>query len=405
MNGTSSSAQDRRLVAVLSLGAFAVVLNATLLSPLLRPIALDFGVPESTAGQLGTVAAIVGVLATLISAPLMDRFSLAGWLRGQALLLIEITLLSALAPTFGWLVFARALAGLPVVLAKCLAACGETFPDEARRNRAIGIVVSATTVAIVAGLPVLAQLEAWLGWRWAMAAQLVPLAALVIGTWLLPAEPTKRRRPAGPGFIRQYVAVYRNRRVAWYLGAMAVLGLVYIGWLNYVGAYVAEDFGAGAGVLGALFLSAGVAELIANNVVPLVVRRIPASRLFAGSAVVLAINLLGTGTVYRSLPGVFVATAITSVCAAALYIALSILLLDGLPSAPGTVMALASASLGVGAAIGSSGVGAVLALIGGYEMAYQLLGAIMFAGALCVAMGARPGRAVERPGEPVFAAG
>jgi predicted MFS family arabinose efflux permease len=404
MRGTSNPAQERTLVVVLSIAAFAVVLNFTWLSPLLRPIALAFGVPESTAGQLGTIGAVVGVLATLISAPLMDRFSLAGWLRGQAVLLIAVTLLAALAPSLGWLFVARALAGLAVVLAKCLAACGDAFPDEARRNRAIGIVVSATTVAIVVGLPVLAQIESAVGWRWAVAAQLVPLALLLAGTWALSPQSTAPPRPAGSGFVAAYSIVLRNRQVAWYLAAMGVMGLVYIGWLNYFGAYVSEDFGAGAGVLAALFLVAGVAEMVANNVVPLALRRVTAQRLFAASAVVLALNLLATGTVYRTLPGVFVATAITSVCAAALYIAANLLLLDAAPSARGSVMALSAASTGLGAAIGTSGVGAVLALLDSYGAAYRLLGLVMVAGAVCVAVGARQHAEVALPAEPGFAA-
>jgi predicted MFS family arabinose efflux permease len=252
-------------------------------------------------------------------------------------------------------------------------------------------------------LPVLAQLESAVGWRWAVAAQLGPLALLLAGTWVLPAQPAPPPRPAGAGFVAAYGIVLRNRQIAWYLAATGVMGLVYIGWLNYFGAYVSEDFGAGAGVLAALFLAAGVAELVANNVVPLALRRVSAQRLFAGSAVVLALNLLATGTVYRTLPGVFVATAITSVCAAALYIAANLLLLDAAPSARGTVMALAGASLGVGAALGSSGVGLVLALLDSYDAAYRLLGLVMVAGAVCVAVGARR-CGVAAQTEPGFAA-
>jgi predicted MFS family arabinose efflux permease len=181
------------------------------------------------------------------------------------------------------------------------------------------------------------------------------------------------------------------------------MGLVYIGWLNYFGAYASEGYGAGAGVLAALFLVAGAAEMVANNAVPLILRHISARRLFAGSAVLLALNLLATGTVYRTLPGVFVATTVTSVCAAALYIAANVLLLDAAPTARGTVMALSAASVGLGAAIGSFGVGAVLALLDSYDAAYQLLGLVMAVGVVCVALGGRRAATPQLPLEPGLA--
>jgi predicted MFS family arabinose efflux permease len=97
-------------LAVLSVGAFAAVLNSTQLSPLLKPIATDLGVSEGTAGQLATTSAIVGTIAALLVAPWMDRIPRSRWLQGQAAILIAATIFSALAPSFAWLVVARVAA-------------------------------------------------------------------------------------------------------------------------------------------------------------------------------------------------------------------------------------------------------------------------------------------------------
>ena len=60
-------------LAVLSIGAFATVVSATMFSPLLPAIAAEFGVSESIAGQVGTPAALVAVVVALALSAWMVR--------------------------------------------------------------------------------------------------------------------------------------------------------------------------------------------------------------------------------------------------------------------------------------------------------------------------------------------
>jgi MFS family permease len=53
-------------------------------------------------------------------------------------------------------------------MANCLTGARELFLDPIWRNRAIGIIVSATTFAFVLGMPLATQIEAHFGWRLAM---------------------------------------------------------------------------------------------------------------------------------------------------------------------------------------------------------------------------------------------
>jgi predicted MFS family arabinose efflux permease len=382
---------------VLSLGAFTTVLNATQLSPLLKPIAGDLGVSEGAAGQLATVSAVVGTLVALLVAPWMDRFSRRRWLQGQAAALIVATLFSALAPTFAWLVAARVLAGLggAVIMANCFTAVGELYPDAKRRDRAVGVIVTATTVAIVAGLPILAQIEAVAGWRWAVAFSLLPLTLLFVGARWLPVAPPPAsavHQDAGAGYRR----VLGHRPTLGLLGAMGVFALAYVGWLTYFGAYAETDFGADANTLGALFLVAGAAEMVANNLTPPLLRRVSPRRIFAVATAIMAADLLATDALFSGLWTLFVSIAVLSVCAAALYIAGNALLLDALPGARGTVMALSSASVGGGAALGSLVGGAALATFGGYAAVYRLLGLLLSLGIVAMNVGRR-GRALDEP--------
>jgi DHA1 family inner membrane transport protein len=394
---TSSRSRGWLPLAVLSLGAFTSVLNATQLSPVLKPIAGDLGVSEGATGQLATVSAMVGTLVALVAAPSMDRFSRRGWLQGQAAVLIAATLFSALAPSFAWLVAARVLAGLggAVIMANCFTAAGELYADPRQRDRAVGIIVSATTVAIVAGLPILAQIEDVAGWRWAIAFPLLPLALLIVGARWLPTE-EKRLSLDHREMVTGYRRVLGHRPTLGLLGGMAVFALAYVGWLTYFGAYVETDFAAGANTLSALFLVAGVAEMIANNLTPSLLCRVAPRRVFAVAAAIMAADLLATDALFTGLWTLFISIAVISVCAAALYIAGNALLLDALPNARGTVMALGSASVGGGAAVGSLIGGAALATFGGYADVYRLLGLLLPLAIVAVILGTRV-RATEEP--------
>jgi predicted MFS family arabinose efflux permease len=383
-----------------------------MLSPLLRPIAKTFGLSEAVAGQAGTIGAVAAVVASISAARWMDRVSRRAWLSGQSVALLVSTAVIALAPSFGWLLLGRALAGLggAVVLANCLAATGELFPDRARRDWAIGIIVSATTVAVVVGLPALALIEERAGWRWAVAAIEIPLLVLLLGSrWLPGTVPTAHPPPHRLASTR-VLDMLRDGPILFLLGAATLFILPYMGWLTYFGAYVESDFGAGAATLSALFLSAGLAELVANTGTPLLLRRVSPRSVFVVFGLVFAANLVLTGIVYIQLWTVFVATSITSACAAILYIAINGLLLDARPTARGSIMALSSAATGIGSALGPLTGGAALSTLGNYAGTYQALGLIAPFAVVCLALSSRLSRAaphqstvaevppVDRPG-------
>jgi predicted MFS family arabinose efflux permease len=198
-------ALDRRwlLVALLAVSAFASSLNFLLLSPLLKPIAGDLGIADATVGQLATMQALVAATTAVLAAPLLDRYPRALVLQIEFVILAAGTMLSAMAPSFGWLLAGRALAGLggAFVMAGCLAAAGDLFPDEARRNRAIGFIWAAVTLASFLGVPIFAQLEAYAGWRVALVSLLVPVALGTIGTFWLPAGPVEHGSKKDEGWL------------------------------------------------------------------------------------------------------------------------------------------------------------------------------------------------------------
>src|SRR5215217_151686 len=235
---------------VLCLGAAVTLLNMAILSPLLRAIGEEFGTSDATTGQLATLGSLVGVISSLAATPWMDRWSRRTWLRLEGFVVLVAIVVSALAPSFGWLMVGRVLAscGSAVIMANCLTGSRELFHDPVWRNRAIGIIVSATTFAFVLGLPIVTQIEARLGWRIAMGSIAVPVMLLLAGTFVLPASPPRAVMTQRPHPLAAFRAVLGNGRTRCLL---VVLGLnigLYMGWLVYFGAYTIDVFAASATV-------------------------------------------------------------------------------------------------------------------------------------------------------------
>ncbi len=130
---------------------------------------------------------------SLAATPWMDRWSRRTWLRLEGSLVLVAIIVSALAPSFGWLMVGRVLAscGSAVIMANCMTGARELFHDPVWRNRAIGIIVSATTFAFVLGMPLVTLIEARLGWRIAMGSIAVPVVLLLAGTFVLPPSPQR----------------------------------------------------------------------------------------------------------------------------------------------------------------------------------------------------------------------
>ncbi|HUG14491.1 MAG TPA: MFS transporter, partial [Thermomicrobiales bacterium] len=178
------------LVVIMAIGAFTWGTNYGLLIPLLKLIARDFDVSDAAVGQLATLHAIATGATALIVTPWMDRFGRGRLLRIGAGLLLAGTAFSALAPTFALLFPARMLSGVGAafIMPVCFAAAGDLFQDERKRNQAVGLVIAATALGGVVGLPVLIQLADAFGWRWTVAALLVPIVVLFSGSFGLPSR-------------------------------------------------------------------------------------------------------------------------------------------------------------------------------------------------------------------------
>lgn len=382
---------SRLFVPTLMLAAFVSGLQPVILGPLLPNIARDFGVSPAAAGQLATVTALTAAATALLAVPLVDRFARRTILRVEAAILIAAILLSAFAPGLGWLFAARIAVGIgtALILSTSLAAVGDLAFDPVRRNRAIGLITASASAAVVLGLPVLAALGARVGWRGAFVAAVVPAAAVLLGTRALPDAAIVSRAERGRRtYGRRYRAVLAERETAWLLGAALLFGAVWSGWFVYIGAYAAT-FATGAISLVALFLVAGVAEVIGSVATPWLLRLASARTLTGIGLALTAADLAALGVVFTRAWTVFVFVAIASVLGAVIYTTLSVMALDALPHAQGAMVALRAALFTIGWGIGPAVAGVGLAVFGDYRAGYRALGALSVLGIGCMAMGAR----------------
>lgn len=165
---------------LLAMAVFAMGTSEFMLAGLVPDIAADLAVPVGTVGAL-TSAFAVGMV---VGAPLVGAFA-RGWPRRTALLGFVVVfsaahVVGALTTDFPVLVATRVLAALANAgfLAVALTAAADLVPAD-RKGRALAVLLSGTTTAMVAGVPAGALLGAVSGWRatfWAVAVLCVPAA-------------------------------------------------------------------------------------------------------------------------------------------------------------------------------------------------------------------------------------
>jgi predicted MFS family arabinose efflux permease len=176
------SRSDWLLLIVLAMVQFTHSMDFMVMMPLGPQCRQELGLnPQQFAhvvGSYGLSAAVGGLLAAWF----IDRFD-----RKTALLILYAgfttgTLLCAVAPSYGWLLLARCTAGAfgGVVAAIILVIIGDAFP-EVRRGRATGVVMTAFSVASIAGLPA----GIILGNHYGVRAPFAVLGGLAAATWLV----------------------------------------------------------------------------------------------------------------------------------------------------------------------------------------------------------------------------
>lgn len=187
---------------LLALAVFAMGTSEFMLAGLVPDIAADVGVSVGTAGLLTSAFAVGMVPGAPAMAALTRRWPARTTLLACVVVFAACHVVAATTGTFPVLFATRVVAAIANAGFLAVALSTATrLVDARRKGRALAVLLSGTTIAMVAGVPAGALLGTALGWRatfWAVALLCVP-AAFGILTGIRPQPTSGRDLPsAGP---------------------------------------------------------------------------------------------------------------------------------------------------------------------------------------------------------------
>ncbi|HEY0186856.1 MAG TPA: MFS transporter [Cellulomonas sp.] len=369
----------RRPLLALAAGGFSIGTAEFVTMGLLPLIASDLEVSIPTAGH-----AITGyALGVVVGAPLLT--TIAARLDRRRLLLVLIVafavgnLLSAFAPSAGWLVAARFVAGLPHgAFFGVGAVMGAHVAGPGRRGQAVATMMAGLTIANVIGVPVSTVVGQQLGWRVAFVAvgAMGVLTLLALWRWL-PSLPVR-----DGASVRTELGALRNGRlwIACLAGSIGFGGMFSV--YSYVSPLLTDVTGlreASVPIVLALFgVGMTIGTLLGGRLADRSVIRTVLLGFASTIVALVAVALLGGWLV----PAVLAIVAL-GVTSQILGLALQSYLMDLSPAAPSLGAALCHSALNTGNAAGAWVGGLVIAAGAGY-LAPAWVGAAMTAVGLAV---------------------
>lgn len=266
------SARRWAAVVALAVGIFVLITIEELPIGVLSVMAPELGVSEGVAGLAVTVPGLLAGAVALCT-PVIVRGLDRRLVLVLALVAVVISCaLSVVAQSFAVLLFARLFTGVGIGLywaVLAIVAIGQV-PRE-HIARALTIAFSGAGGALVLGVPVAAWIGAHVGWRMAFAV-VGALAAVVAVLILVLVRPVHSRAKVS-GRMMLAAARHRGVRYALALAALAVIGqfLTY----SYISPVLVQRADVPLLDVGLMLLLFGIAGLIGNFAVGILLRRSP----------------------------------------------------------------------------------------------------------------------------------
>lgn len=217
----------------LAMGGFAIGTTEFAVMSLVPYFSAGLGIDEPTAGHVISAYALGVVVGAPVIAVLAARLSRRTLLIGLMAVFGLANLMSALAPSYGWMLVFRFLSGLPhgaYFGVAALVAASISPPN--RRAQAVARVMLGLTVATIIGVPFANWMGQVLGWRWGFG--IVALLALLTMALVHAFAPRDTVQP-GASPLRELGAL--RRRQVWLTLAIGAIGF---GGMFAVYTYVAS---------------------------------------------------------------------------------------------------------------------------------------------------------------------
>jgi predicted MFS family arabinose efflux permease len=253
---------DRRLL-VLAMGMFALGTDSFVVAGVLPQIAHAFDVPVGAAGQMTTVYALTYALMAPTVAAIAANVPRKTLLLSSLATFVIANLATALAPSFGFALVTRVLAGLGAsMFAPTATGAAATMVPPEKRGFALSVVITGLAASTALGTPIGAMIGGLGDWRWTMVFVSALAAASGLGVWALLSH-----IPLPPKIsLAQRLAPVRDARVALTL----LTGLLYQTghFISYTYFTVVFDrvLNHNAVLVGALLVLWGLGRMAANLV-------------------------------------------------------------------------------------------------------------------------------------------
>ena len=229
----STTVNFKLVLLALAMGGFAIGTTEFAAMSLLPYFSAGLGIDEPTAGHVISAYALGVVVGAPILAVFFARMSRRTLAMGLMAVFAIANVLSALSPSYHWMLLFRFLSGLPhgayFGVAALMAA---SLVPVNRRAWAVGRVMLGLSIATVIGVPFATWLGQNLGWRWGFG--VTGILATITFLMIMAFAPKDPPRP-GATPLRELAAL-KNRQVWLTLG----IGAVGFGGLFAVYAYIAS---------------------------------------------------------------------------------------------------------------------------------------------------------------------
>jgi DHA1 family inner membrane transport protein len=193
----------------LAMGGFAIGTTEFASMSLLPYFARELAIDEPTAGHVISAYALGVVLGAPVIAVLAARLSRKTLLVGLMVMFAIGNGLSALAPTYGWMLVFRFLSGVPHGAYFGVAALmAVSLVAPSKRAQAVSMMMLGLSLATIVGVPMANGIGLLIGWRWGFALVSV-LAVITVALVATLAQGGDRQRGASP--LRELSALGRGQ--------------------------------------------------------------------------------------------------------------------------------------------------------------------------------------------------
>jgi predicted MFS family arabinose efflux permease len=238
----------RLVLLSLALAMYLANVSAIAMTPFLLDIARDLDADLGAIGVLLAIGSVTWGIVSIFAGVASDRFGrrpvlLAG------LLGLAFAPLGLAATSLYWVAVVSRFAGGfggGAFMGTALAAAADSSPPEGR-GRALGWMITGQSLALVVGVPMMAYIGAFIGWRGSLALQGAAIGIAAVLVWIsVPGLPRRERAESVPGVrIRELL----TPKVVALLTANAMERFCYGGVAVYLATYLVTSYGVPLDVL------------------------------------------------------------------------------------------------------------------------------------------------------------